>query len=332
MLDSLITNNLPPNYGKVSSNRQSVPAPRSLGIVIPCYGRPEYLKKTLEALKLVDLGDAVIIIVDETNASMQLEGYVLLEDCEFKGDTWCGNAIAHPSSRDFVDFADNVQSIIGFNRFGGGTYKTSITGLTHRKHRNAYIKSEHAGAYAFVKPRTKETITSQLIESFDLENTPIVRIFKKNHANMFDSIKYGFDVLTSVFGCKYLMTLDSDATVLYKHSITTLLNIHMAFETINNYVISSGFNTAAHETISFAKFNDVEICVKKSMGGINMLLSHTLYKNMRHLLVVTGWDWLFVKYITEHKGLLLSTKKSLVQHIGLEGVWSGGGYCDTGEI
>ncbi|MFX0094989.1 MAG: glycosyltransferase family A protein, partial [Candidatus Hodarchaeota archaeon] len=60
------------------------------------------------------------------------------------------------------------------------------------------------------KPNSK---TEEIVRSFIIPDVPIIKIFKKYHGNMYDSLKQGWDLLFKVFQCTYLVSLDSDTLV-----------------------------------------------------------------------------------------------------------------------
>ncbi len=50
---------LPRDYGRIECSFDEVPK-RSIGIVMPSYGRPEYVKQCLDSLEKSDLADCVL--------------------------------------------------------------------------------------------------------------------------------------------------------------------------------------------------------------------------------------------------------------------------------
>ena len=58
---------LPTDYGRIECSLKDV-TQKSIGIVIPSYGRPQYVKKCLASLKKSDLEDCILCFVDETES------------------------------------------------------------------------------------------------------------------------------------------------------------------------------------------------------------------------------------------------------------------------
>ena len=146
-------------------------------------------------------------------------------------------------------------------------------------------------------------------------SSPTIKIFKKRHGNMFESLQVGVDLLIQL-GVRLFVTLDSDTNVRPKW-IKTLLNVHA----LNHRTpkIITGFNTVqnSHRTLHTAEIYRI----KDSIGGINMVFDLPVYLDyVRPNLVDTDWDWNVCKSITKAGGTLVSTKPSVVQHIGMYGL------------
>ena len=158
----------------------------------------------------------------------------------------------------------------------------------------------------------KDEETENVIKEFNIDGVKVIKIFKEKHGNMYDSYRKGFDLLVEK-ECKYLCCLDSD-TIVSKNWIDKLK------ETFNlvdgEHKIITGFNSnRTHNTI----FETDKYRIKKTIGGVNMFFSVETYKNIiRDCLVHLEWDFM----VCEKDVLIVSTKPSVVQHIGEEGLWS----------
>lgn len=166
------------------------------------------------------------------------------------------------------------------------------------------------------KPKYWSEKTEELIRDFSLKNINIIKLFKKYHGNMFDSIRVGFDVLTTDFQCEKLMILDSD-TIMKKDWYLSITKNNI-FEKIKNFdYIISGFNKDEldEETRKLNSFNQ-DYYKNKYIGGINMFFKKELYYKTRHLYKDKFFDHHISKFLFDNNGLLLSLKKSAIDHIG----------------
>ena len=69
--------------------------------------------------------------------------------------------------------------------------------------------------------------------------------------------------------------------------------------------------------------------IKRSLGGINMYFNKILYLNhIRRILLSSkknyGWDWKVVTFANNNNIGLVTTKPSVIQHIGIHGLNSNG--------
>lgn len=227
-----ILNNIPSEYGLIKHNL--IPTNEyniKIGIVIPCFGRYEYTKTFLDSLKLTNLNDCILIIVDESLTK---------------------------------DINEDKQK------------------------------------------------THDLIDNYEIENIPIVKIFKNKHGNMNDSILLGMDILCNT--CEYLMTIDSD-TLIKTNWIYKTLETYNEVEKIfpNKKIIISGFNTDVHKiTNEYDNFN-----LKETIGGCHLCFKSELYlEKLRFSLSSHKWDTNIYNIMNKNDDIIAVTKPSIVEHIG----------------
>jgi hypothetical protein len=154
--------------------------------------------------------------------------------------------------------------------------------------------------------------TTKLIEDFNL-NIPLIKIFKNQHGNMYDSILCGFDIL-SCFGCEFLMTIDSD-TIHKPNWISYSLKTYEDLEKIysHNFIVVSGFNTLNHPIIT----NTNNYAIKKDIGGCHMCFKTSIYrKHIRKTLISNKWDTNICTLINNNNGIIATTIPSVIDHIG----------------
>jgi hypothetical protein len=191
-----------------------------------------------------------------------------------------------------------------------------------------YVKNEAACGICRKSEPLPRSRTVPAIKAFEMANAPTIKIFKKRHANMADSLRVGWDLLSNVLGCSFLSCLDADTKV-KENWIERLLGLHRHFENkvYNPYYIISGFNTPNHPVA--AEYDHYYL--KESIGGANMFFHRRIYHNLRRSLSSIYWDAGFVHRIRAMKGKLICTKPSVVQHIGKVGIWSGDHGYDFAE-
>lgn len=154
-----------------------------------------------------------------------------------------------------------------------------------------------------------------LVKEFEKNDAIVIKIFKNNHGNMFDSILHGFDLLSPL--CQYLITIDSD-TIQKTDWIDKLKNTYQIIK--KDYpkekLLLSGFNTI---TTNFHKIlEDREYyMLKTSVGGCQMFFESKLYlKILRYTLISYKWDTNLVKNLKDNNGIVCVTKPSVIDHLG----------------
>lgn len=152
-----------------------------------------------------------------------------------------------------------------------------------------------------------------LIKNFKIPN--LIKVFKNNHGNMFDSILTGWDVIYPFVD--YLITIDSD-TIMHKDWISKIANSYQAMKIDypeNQFILMSGFNVENARHYIIEKRN--EYILKNSVGGCNMFIHKDIYPDyIRKTLISYKWDSNIVSYIQELGGVIGTTSPSVIQHIG----------------
>jgi len=149
--------------------------------------------------------------------------------------------------------------------------------------------------------------TNQFIQEFNILNIPVIKIFKNKHGNMFDSLLCGLDIINN--RCEFMMNIDSD-TVYKKDWIPKTLEV---FDSINNeFTLVTGFNTNHHKTL----IDKEKYVVKGDIGGCHMCFRSNIYHTLRKTLISNKWDTNICNVIDRNNGIIVSTKPSVVNHIG----------------
>jgi hypothetical protein len=157
--------------------------------------------------------------------------------------------------------------------------------------------------------------TNLLVNNFTHENAIIIKIKKKKHGNMFDSICKGLDFL-SIY-CEILMTVDSD-TIFKDNWIYKNVQLLQKLEknNTNKPIIVSGFNTVNTKKHIILKEYD-DYYEKNSVGGCHLCFHKKNYLNIfRYTLHSYKWDTNIINLCKKNNGLIATTKPSVIDHIG----------------
>lgn len=334
-MQGVIASRLPPEYGEVVTDLER-PVSAKFGVVVPVFGRPDYLKECLASLRASDLGDAVVLLVDETDAcrDLRFDGFTPIPGFDSRRGDLC---LVQGSLGDAVHFARHAADCIAFNSLGwckrSVRYAWRLTPKPHGNFRlfvkDGYLaRRKDLADFARSCPPAVPDPTRDLVASLRLD-APLIRIFKRVHGNMHCSLRRGWDLLADVFGCEFLVNLDSDAIV----KRDWLVRLHAAWRKIHSRtghdgILVSGFHTACHRTLEVRG-----ACrLKRSLGGINLFFRSTRYDPaIRSALHGIFWDHQAVRNALRDGWTLGCTAPSVVQHLGAEGVWSGGRQFDRAE-
>lgn len=149
--------------------------------------------------------------------------------------------------------------------------------------------------------------TQQLVRDFRHPNAAVIKVYKAEYGNMFDSIIAGLDC-AAVF-CETLMTIDSD-TLHKKHWVKKTCDLLNMYEENSLVTGFNTVNTGKHPILE--KRSDH--CVKSSIGGCHMAFKRdTYYQSLRYAIMSHKWDTNIVK---QHQGKILATLPSVIEHIG----------------
>ena len=156
---------------------------------------------------------------------------------------------------------------------------------------------------------------NKLVDEFNFKNNIILKIFKKNHGNMFDSILRGMDILYRF--TNYLITIDSD-TVHKENWINILINTYENVQKkySDKNILLTGFNTINTGSHNILKEFD-NYYLKDSFGGCNMFFNRELYINyIRYCLNSYKWDTNIINLLKNNNTLFVASKPSVINHIG----------------
>jgi hypothetical protein len=328
MLDSII-GHLPEHYGNVTTNFQNMPIATNIGIVLPAFSRKKFLIKTLESLRKSSLPkDCMLVIVDETMAAKQpvCKQFEYFENIDFEGgDITQINLEFDEVLRE----AERSDSCVACNEAGWLKHSLANPRQIQNSRFGTYIKKSFLQKNPTFHQQLSQRVqtcktqideeTVDLIEAFEMD-IPIIKIYKNQHKNMFDSLRTGFDLLHDLFRVRYLVNIDSD-TIHTVSWLTTLLHayVELHHKLSNGPLVLSGFNADTKKNLSVQD----SYVVKSDLGGINLFFdAHTYTHYVRDTLVHVGWDIQLSKIIRNHNGSLIALYTSVVQHIGTEGMWS----------
>lgn len=314
---------LPPGYGEVLAELHGKSAAK-VGLVMPIYGRSVYLKRALKSLAASELHNTVVCLVDETNSLVRkvpVEGYTGFEDLDSPGHSY---KTIHGSREEVVSKARSEEACLAFTSSGQLKNRLAIL-LRKAPGITLYVRNDQLKLRPLLKARLKylsrqtpDAKAEELVRHWHPANVPVVKIFKKRHANMFDSYRHGFRMLAECFACEYFVCLDSD-TLVKANWLQELLRLHETFQNPERPLLVSGFHTKAHKTIIEGQDHHQ----KRSVGGANLLFNKSVWQNwVEPSLTSLYWDVELGKKILKSKGRLIVSKPSVVAHIGKRGVWS----------
>ena len=326
---------LPQDYGRIECNPSEV-ARKGIGIVIPSYGRPQYVKKCLASLKKSNLEDCILCLVDETESTARNDFHDYY--CFYNIDS-SGYDIKRVSGdiHEIRAAANQVTKCIAFNGSGWLKYKLKATKRLRKLEQTMfgfYVKKSYLDRYEELRTQLEalqkgletkpDRKTVDLVEQYEIDDVPIIKIFKKYHGSMYDSIQKGVDLLYAACQCNWFMVLDSD-TIVKEGWVERIKELHLMYEP-HYPTITTGFNTLNHPITAIKEKH----CIKTSIGGINMFFNRKIYEDVvRDSLLNNGWDFTVVEKMRALNGIMVSTTPSVVQHIGHSGIWSHEGRFDT---
>jgi len=327
---------LPKNYGEIHINFNCIDNDNKgrVGVVIPSFRRPKYVEPFLQSLIKTDLKNAVLCFVDESEADIifkDYSGYRLYKYMDLPGNDLENDQQSYKMPLDVIKKqCDENLDCLGFNTFGYLKSKIKpsceFRNIPHAVC-GLYVKEQAAGRLGTVKEPLPDPNngfkTAGLIKDFTIDSVPTIKLFKRKHGNMFESLRVGWDLLKDFLQCEYLCCLDSD-TLLKKD---WLLQLHRTYQVIEEtmtspYFLLTGFNADSHPVLEAHE----RYYMKASLGGINLFFTRNIYPALRPSLNHVQWDHEMERRIKLLKGRFFCTRPSVIQHIGKHGLWSYGTY------
>jgi hypothetical protein len=154
---------------------------------------------------------------------------------------------------------------------------------------------------------------NKLVSDFSLK-TPLIKIYKNKHGNMFDSILYGLDLLYNY--CDFLSTIDSD-TIQKKDWLSEIYKSwnQCSQDYPDSNILVSGFNVESqHHSVIEKKEKYI---LKDSVGGCHMFFKKEIYINIiRRCLISHKWDTNIISNLRDSNHKVITTNPSVIQHIG----------------
>jgi hypothetical protein len=319
---------LPDGYGEVVAE-PALPRAFDTAIVIPVYGRASYLDRCLTALARSRLSDCVICLVDETlaaHSTQAFDGFLSFAGIDSPGGDISGGTASPEGTASLEATARAAQldpSCLAFT--SRGYRKSTLTWMPRRSPGQVLYVKKTAVSFPFrqallrwLSDAAPEPAATEIVRSWTCPRVPVVKIFKAQHASMFDSLAHGLRLMIAGFQCRTLVCLDSDALVKVEW-LEVLRDLYRRLQEQHKPLIVSGFHTASHPTLS----DRADHRFKSSLGGINLFFDLATWKSaVEPNLNGHGWDHKVSRSVTEQGGALVTTRPSVVQHIGRWGVWS----------
>ena len=313
---------LAPNYGEVECAGGI--GPTRVGIVVPVFGRPNYVRRCLESLAQSRLENCVICLVDESVSDLrppEYAGFEALPGMDSPGGDLGplpGMTIPEVAAR-----SAETPGCVAFNTNGWQKSRLALwpgrsPGLT------LYVRPARMPAWwrwfsRKYSPRPSPE-ANRLVRDWAPAGVRVVKISKSRHGSMFDSLAHGWRLLVEGYGCQLLMSLDSD-TLVKPDWVTRVVEVHdQNRPSVEGPLLVTGFHSPNHRTLATRP----TYRVKKSMGGMNMLFDlQTWSGHVEPCLISLQWDSDLCRRVRAAGGGMLASKPSVVQHIGRFGLWSG---------
>ncbi len=313
---------IPSSYGEVEVQGEAAPA--RVGIVVPVFGRPQYVRRCLESLAGSDLRDCIVCLVDESVSDLSppdFPGFEALSGLDSPGGDL--GPLQGKTVPEIAAHALEMPDCVAFN--SNGWLKSRLRFLPRRSPGlTLYIRSDRVPTHwrwfaQRFEPRPCPE-TSNLVRNWNPPGVRCVKIFKRRHGSMFDSLAHGWRLLAEAYGCPLLMSLDSD-TLVKRGWVKRVVDVYDQNRlTVDSPMLVTGFHSPNHRTLGTKS----TFRVKKSMGGLNMLFDLETWKDhVEPCLINLQWDSELCRKVNDVGGIMLATRPSVVQHIGRFGVWSG---------
>lgn len=326
---------LPADYGDVELGGP-VDEARSVGVVVPVFGRPAVVRQSLASLAASDLSDCAICLVDETLAApppASIGPFERLENVNSAGEQLERLALSRPA---LMARAAGDPRCVAFNDSGallagladeptpmGNTRFSLYVRRSYLAARPALAARYRAAPAYRVEPEARAHVSA-----FAPPGVPVIRVAKRRHGHMFDSLRAGLDLFAS--RCEALMILDAD-TLHHPDWVARSRAVHqrLSRRAKGAPILVSGFHTRGHRTLrAYRRYR-----LKRTVGGIHLVFDPATYRQIiRPTLRTLSWDFDACAAIEAAGGRVACTRPSVIQHIGAWGLWSRPGrWMDRAE-
>lgn len=303
-----------------------------MGLVIPTFGRPHYVQRCLASLAESRLESCLICLVDETRApqaTREVEGFEIFPNVDSPG----GNLESVDGGfEEVLRSVERRSQCVAFDSLG--SLKSRVSWMTRNSPgRQLFIRSDYLRRRPWLRGRLSRLAgggpdprTEELVRAFAPAGLPLIKLFKRQHANMHDSLLRGWQLLTEIASCRFLCVLDSD-TVVQPDWLPRMLDLHNQFSHLSPLLVS-GFHTRAHPALEVGH----DFCRKGSVGGVSLLFDQQVWGRLvKPNLRSSQWDRVVSEEVIKEGGSIVATRPSAVEHIGRRGVWSHGWTFDRAE-
>jgi glycosyltransferase involved in cell wall biosynthesis len=172
-----------------------------------------------------------------------------------------------------------------------------------------------------VDDQSTDQTTIQLIKNLDLGSTPLIKLRHRKNSGVLTGILHGFKLLNK--NVDFVINIDADV-ILNRNWLSKLKETYEAIGDRN--IILTGFNTQNHPTKSCSD----NWCEKETLGGINFFMSSEFYaehflgwfvdRDRLEYAVWKIWDWTVVDRMKTNGFKFYTTRPSILQHIGFDGM------------
>ena len=198
---------LPKDYGKVECSFEAIRSPDDdrVGLVMPTWRRYDYLKICLNSLRQSQLKNTILCIMDESDS----EGLGEFSDYRiFKYlDSWGYDLRCIAGSIEEIKLqCDRDPECVAFNSLGYLKYRIrpAREWIPRRNTEFAlYVKNQASSGIQRKSEPLPHSRAASAIRDFRMMDVPTIKIFKKRHAGMYDSLRVGWDLLTNVLGVQF---------------------------------------------------------------------------------------------------------------------------------
>lgn len=164
-----------------------------------------------------------------------------------------------------------------------------------------------------------DTKTIHLFNQFKIEGVGTVKYRNSQTRKEYFGLELGFTLLFDR-GCTVACNLDADAIV-HPDFANRLIRLS---EKYPKHIVS-GFNTLTKDATTKRPRHPIMTqteshYTKRSVGGINLVLSEQLYNKYLKPALATGygWDWKMCHAVQREGSHFVVSKPSVVQHIGVD--------------